>query len=158
MSDPSTTNYTVTVAVALISSGGLWTILQTLLTRRERKDKQRREMREDEQAEKDRSDLLAEAQRTAQQTALESADKRYNNLEKDYDSCRRGLGEVRDAAACLIDVMDGLMMKLEPNGQNWHITMETAEVASVRSSINEARRHLLYFTDWKAPFKDEGKK
>lgn len=131
-----------TASVALISSGGLWGLFQTVLSRRERKiDTLNRE-----QAETDRAELLATAQSTAQRTALASQDVRYANLNSDYQACRQGLNEVRDASSLIIDVFDEVMMKLRPtrtNSATFTLTMETDEVTRVRESISEARRHLL---------------
>lgn len=163
----ATVNFAETVAAAVISSGGLWGLVQTFVSRRERKikadnavDKARQDELDREQAEKDRHDLLAEAQSTAQRTALDSSAIRYTNLETDYLACRRGLNEVRDAAALIIDVFDNVMMKLRPtraNSETFTVTMEASEVTEVRRSISEARRHLLYFnyTAWKVPLEED---
>lgn len=156
MSDVAATgSILVTLFVSIASSSGIWGTLQYVLSRRERKDKQRKEKRDEDKAEKDRSDLLAEAQRMAQQTALDSADTRYKNLESDYGACRRGLGEVREAAACLIDVVESMMMKMVVTDESYSLTLEFREVVEVRKSITDARRHLLFFTDWKVPLKYE---
>jgi hypothetical protein len=131
-----------TVGAAVVSSGGLWTIMNTILSRRERKI----DVLNREQAETDRAELLAEAQSTAQRTALESNADRYKNLATDYQACRDGLNEVRDAASLIIDVFDEVMMKLRPtraNSETFTLTMEAVEVTKVRGSISEARRHLL---------------
>lgn len=165
----ATVTFAETVSAALLSSGGLWGVLQTVLTRRERKlkqdnavDKARQDELDREQAEKNRNDLLAESQSIAQRTALESSASRYKNLETDYLACRQGLNEVRDAASLLIDVFDDVMMKLRPtraNSETFTVTMGTDEVTKVRRSISEARRHLLYFNfaAWKVPLEGEPK-
>lgn len=165
----ATVTFAETVSAAILSSGGLWGLLQTVLTRRERKikqdnavDKARQDEIDRERAEKDRHDLLAEAQSTAQRTALDSSAVRYQNLETDYLACRQGLNEVRDAASLLIDVFDNVMMKLRPtraNSETFTVTMEAAEVTKVRRSISEARRHLLYFNfaAWKVPLEGDPK-
>jgi hypothetical protein len=153
-----------TVGASVLSSGGLWGVLQAILSRRERKirlrkavtDAQQGEL-DREQKEKDRSDLLAESQSTAQRTALESADIRYKNLEIDYTACRTGLNEIRDAAGILIDLFDNVMMKMRPGrppgATTFTVTLQADEVIEIRRSISEARRHLLYF-DWKVPPKN----
>lgn len=131
-----------TVGVAVFSSGGLWALFQTVLSRRERKI----DVLKREQAETDRDELLAAAQSTAQTTALNSQEIRYTNLNADYQACRDGLNEVRDASALIIDVFDDVMMKLRPtraNSATFTLTMEAVEVTRVRGSISEARRHLL---------------
>lgn len=151
----------ITVGTAVISSGLGVYVLQWFLTRKQR------QRDEDKQIEKDRIDrerekgehrkLLAEAQSVAQRTALDSAATRYTGLENDYRLCREGLRDVRDAAGLLIDVFESLLMKMQPldKGESYSITLQAAEIIEVRHSIAEARRHLLYFTDWKAPLRDE---
>lgn len=146
------------VVAAVLSSGVLWGVLQTFINRHERKTRRRQGELDREQKEIDRSDLLAEAQSISQRTALESANIRYKNMETDYIACRRGLGEIRDAAALIIDVFDNVMMKLRPtrgNSESFTVTLQAAEVLEVRRSIGEARRHLLYFTDWKVTLEDD---
>jgi hypothetical protein len=132
--NPSTTSYLVTLAVAILSSGGL----QYVLNRKQRKDQERRESKQEEKEEKkdrddverreiDRRELLATAQATAQRAALESADQRYVVLEKDYEKCRKGLDNLSQATGLLIDVVETVLVPMQPE---------------VKRAINEARRHL----------------
>ena len=155
----SSGNITVitTIFTAILSSGILVTGIQMVSGRRERKHKLRQAEIDRDQAEKDRGEMLAEAQATAQRTALESEAKRYGNLERDYENCRRGLGEVRSAAAILIDVFETMMMKLRPirGGEAFTLTLHQSEVTEARKSIQDARRHLLYFTDLNLRFPHE---
>lgn len=162
-----TITFAETVAIAVISSGGIWRLAQSFTNRRERRaradnaiTKARQDELDREQAEKDRNDLLAESQSIAQRTALESSALRYKNLETDYLACRQGLNEVRDAASLLIDVFDNVMMKLRPtraNSETFTLTLQASEVIEVRRSISEARRHLLYFNvaAWKVPLEGD---
>jgi hypothetical protein len=153
MSDTGST--VVTVAVALLSSGGLFTTFQFFLTKAERKreaektkrdeDKQaEKDQREGERAEVDRRELLADAQSTAQRVALESADKRYGDLHRDYQECRTILVELRNATGLLIDAFERVLIRLRPNGEDGMYTtnIDLSELGEARRTINEARRNL----------------
>jgi hypothetical protein len=153
MSDTGST--VVTVAVALLSSGGLFTTFQFFLTKAERKreaektkrdeDKQaEKDQREGERAEVDRRELLADAQSTAQRVALESADKRYGDLHRDYQECRTILVELRNATGLLIDTFERVLIRLRPNGEDGMYTtqIDLSELGEARRTINEARRNL----------------
>jgi hypothetical protein len=153
MSDTGST--VVTVAVALLSSGGLFTTFQFFLTKAERKreaektkrdeDKQaEKDQREGERAEVDRRELLADAQSTAQRVALESADKRYGDLHRDYQECRTILVELRNATGLLIDAFERILIRLRPNGEGEVYTtqIDLSELGEARRVINEARRNL----------------
>jgi hypothetical protein len=155
MSDTgNTVSYAVTVAVAMLSSGGLFTMFQFFLTKAERKKDREKEKRDDDkQAEKDRRDsekaevdrreLLADAQATAQHVALESADKRYGDLHRDYQECRTILVELRGATALLIEIFERFLIRLNSNGNGGYTAdLDVSELGEARRTINEARRNL----------------
>jgi hypothetical protein len=142
------------IIAALISSGGL----QWFLGRRERKKQEEKERREEEkQAEKDkdegerrdvdRRELLAKAQAAAQEAALASSDRRYNQLDEDYRRCREGLVDLSQATDLMINLFEKIIIRLEPasrgeNNQKFTVELELAEVNEVRVAISAARRHL----------------
>lgn len=145
-----------TVAIAVVSGPASWGILQHFLTRRRRKEdaeKQEernreaveKEHRERLKAEDDRRELLSEAQRTAQVTALESANARYTDLKTDYVECRAALVQIRDAASLLINVFESFLFKMQAAGENaetYTAVVQLSELGEARRAINEARRHL----------------
>jgi hypothetical protein len=135
--NPSTGSYFVTIAVAMISSGGLWGLLQWFLGRRQRANQQHRE-------DVHEGELLAKARAVAQRTALDSASERYERLDDDYEKCRQGLANLSEATYAMIDAVEKIMVRLRPNGDNeTYITkLSLTEIGEVRRSINEARRHL----------------
>ncbi|MCX8559750.1 hypothetical protein OS122_02405 [Mycolicibacterium mucogenicum] len=61
------------------------------------------------QAEKDRQVLLAESQRIAQQTALDSANATVAQVERRCNKCIEELQELRDITGQLIDRLEELM-------------------------------------------------
>lgn len=160
MSDTGTIlNYVITVGVAVLSSGGL----QYILTRGQRKKAEVKALRDEEKAKRDeekqekkdrddiesreidRRDFLSQAQATAQRTALESADKRYSELAKDYEHCRTGLLDLSEATSLMIEAFEKIMYRLRPNGDNtekYTAELDLNEIGEVRRKINEARRHL----------------
>jgi hypothetical protein len=153
MSDSTTGSYVATVAVAMLSSGGLFTTFQFFLTKAERKKEREKERRdEDKQAEKDRREsekaevdrreLLADAQTTAQRAALESADRRYEDLHRDYQDCRTILVELRGATGLLIEVFERILFRLLPSGDKYTTELDLGELGEARRAINEVRRNL----------------
>jgi hypothetical protein len=138
-----------TIAAAVISSGVIVTALQHFLARGQRKRAEEKddakEQLKRERAEDERRELLAEAQRTAQRTALESSDKRYNDLKIDYTDMRSGLSGLRDATAALINVFEGFLIRMRPGADNeetYTAILQLGELGDARRAINEARRHL----------------
>lgn len=82
----------VTVLVAILGSGGLWTTLQQFKDRNTRKQEQRaaaaRESAEQERASVTKAQMLAEAQALAQKTALDSAHTAYESVRDQCDACQ----------------------------------------------------------------------
>lgn len=144
MSSGSPAEFAITIATSVIGSGALWGSMQWFLTRHQRGAQERKDEAQERKDEVDRHELLAKAQQTAQQTALESADKRYGELEKDYEKCRTGLLDLSQATGLLIDVFEKILYRLRPNGEPDKVTTELHlnEVGEMRRVINEARRHL----------------
>jgi uncharacterized protein HemX len=154
MSDTSNNlSLVAAVVVALISSGGL----QWFLGRRERKKQEERDRRDEEKREKkdeddaekrevDRRELLSKAQAAAQEAALASSDRRYNQLDEDYRRCREGLVDLSQATDLMINLFEKIIIRLEPTSrgenQKFTVELELAEVNEVRVAISAARRHL----------------
>jgi hypothetical protein len=140
----------VTIAVAALSSGSLWGLLQFLLSRRTRKRQNEKDQealirakREARDSEEQRIELLAEAQATAQRTALESAAERFDSLDKDFRECREGLREVRGVAFLLADAMNVFMSRVQVTAGNEYTAVLTAdEVEKARFAIERARQRL----------------
>lgn len=153
MSDTGTTaSYVVTVAIAIISGGGLNWILtyrqrkkieaQDERDRKKREEKEKTDRRENDRRE---TELLAEAQAVSQRTALASEAKRYGTLEKDYQACRNGLEKLSQATSSMIDAFEKIMIRLHPHGEDdmtYVAELTVNEIGEVRRSINAARRHL----------------
>jgi hypothetical protein len=139
-----------TIFIAVLSSGSLWGLLQFLLSRRTRKQQGAKDAealsrakREARDAEEQRVELLAEAQATAQRTALESAAERFDSLDKDFRECREGLRDVRSVAFLLADAMNLFMSRVRPTGDNEYTAVFTAdEVTKARFAIEQARERL----------------
>lgn len=151
----------IPIASGILSGPILWGGLTHILTRRREKERVEREQREHERLiEKDETDreeranerrmLLAQAQATAQETALRSADERYQMLHEDYDTIRKTTIALRDSMWQLIDVLEGFVRKLRPvtNGsaiegaQAYVAEVTTDEYGDARRAINEARSRL----------------
>jgi hypothetical protein len=140
-----------TIVLAILSSGSIWGFLQFVLSRRTRKQQhlkdaealnQARRVARD--AEEQRVELLAEAQATAQRTALESAAERFDSLDKDYRECREGLREVRGVAFLLVDAMNVIMSRVQATkGADEYTAVLTADdVGKARFAIEQARQRL----------------
>lgn len=151
MSSGSPAEFAITIATSVVGSGALWGSMQWFLTRHQRQEQDRKDARLEvkerddiERREVDRRELLAKAQSTAQRAALESADKRYGELEKDYEKCRTGLLDLSQATGLLIDVFEKFLSRLRPNGdpEKYTTELDLNEIGEVRRGINEARRHL----------------
>jgi hypothetical protein len=125
----------VTVAVAVVSSGGLWGFMQFIVGRR---SEAARQIAEREQRDSDRNTLLAEAQRTAQTTALESVGKANKVLKETCDDClsklhkmeRRDLRRDRIEDA-MLDAMVEVVPLLPADGE---------QTAALRAAIRTARQ------------------
>lgn len=126
----------IVISAATISSGpAFWGLIQWLRNRRGDKALAAREQQAQEKAkvkaEIDKADLLAEAQRTAQQTALDSANSVIERVEKDCQNCRDELHGLRDIMGKLIDAIEALMDE------------DTATTrADARATIRLARRAM----------------
>ena len=145
-----------TVLASILSSTGLWGAIQLLLTRRQRREEnekkklaeQKAELLESERREsreQERREMLAEAQATAQVTALNSAKERYEGLQADYQACRTDLDELRDATWGLVGIIESLLIRLQPHGEDEGVlvaSIDTSQLGEMRRSINEVRRHL----------------
>lgn len=144
MSSGSSVEFALTLATSVVGNGVLWGSMQWFLTRHQRGAQERKDEAQERKDEVDRHELLAKAQQTAQQTALESADKRYGELEKDYEKCRTGLLDLSQATGLLIDVFEKILYRLRPNGEpeKYIAELDLSEIGEVRRGINEARRHL----------------
>ena len=137
------------IAASVGSSTVIWGLLQWLLTVKERGTKrkleEKQEIRRDEHEAKQRLELLAEAQATAQRTALESANERYLALQHDYENMRSGLREIKKASALMLNAFEGFLLRLRPNddGKTYSAIIEMTEVELARRTIVEARDHLF---------------
>lgn len=125
----------VTVAVAVVSSGGLWGFMQFVVGRR---SEAARQIAEREQRDTDRSKLLAAAQQTAQQTALESVGKVNRVLEKQCSDCLGKLRKMerRDQRRDRIeDAMLDAMVEVVPL-----LPADGEQTAALRAAIRTARQ------------------
>jgi len=153
--------FVVTIVGALVSGPGVWGIISHFMTkkrtlreeeRQEEKDRVDRQRIEDERRElleraaDERRELLSAAQTAAQKAALDSSDKRFDDLHDDYKNCQTALTTVREVTWLLIDVLEGFMMRLQPIGDNgaeeYTVTVRLAEVGQARRAITEARNRL----------------
>lgn len=162
----SSVPYIVTILVAVFSSAGFWGVVTWLLGIRERRrkakeqaeedakqkeeEKEARERRErEEREENDRKalefqQLLSQAQKQAQITALESADQRYAALHDDYARCCDGLKEIRKASFKILDALETVAGKLQrhEDGESYVAVITASEVIEIRDNIREARDTL----------------
>lgn len=99
-------NQLVVAALTIASGPVFWGFLQWLISRKGEKAKAAKQQQADEkasaQAEIDKAALLAEAQRTAQRTALESADRAISSVQAECDKCSRRLDKVEQVCENLI--------------------------------------------------------
>lgn len=144
-------SYVATVIAAVLSSSGIWGVIQLVLQRRSRRADLVKEARDQRQAqieairqEEDRAELLAEAQSVAQRSALESAAGRYDALNKDYMECREGLRQIRSVTYLLVDAFVAMLgqMRPDPDGATYTARYTLEEIAKAHVAIDEARRHL----------------
>jgi hypothetical protein len=137
------------IVASVGSSTVIWGLLQWFLATRERNAKRRvdekQEVQRDEREAKRRIELLAEAQATAQRTALDSANERYLALQHDYEQMRSGLREIKKASALMLNAFEGFLLRLRPNsdGETYSAIIEVTEVDLARRTIHEAREHLF---------------
>lgn len=104
----------IVVALATIASGpAFWGLVQWIRGRKGAKAQAAKDQQADEkanrQAEIDRANLLAEAQRTAQKTALESANAAYSNVQKECDKCNKRLETVERRCEALITATEAFI-------------------------------------------------
>lgn len=141
-----------TVATAVISSGGVWRLASMFTNRRERKiaaDNATTKAKQDElireRMERERADLLAQSQSTAQRTALDSANARFSDLQMDHISTRKDLSELRQSTSLLINAFERFMMHMRPtaDGTAYQMTLQNEEIDIARNTIQEARSHLF---------------
>lgn len=101
--------------------------------------------RDEEQAAKDREELLAEAQNTAQRTALDSANSRYSALQEDYRVMRTDLRGLRESNSLLINAFEGFLLRMRPtdDGKSYQVILPAEEMIIARNTIMEARRLLF---------------
>lgn len=118
----------ITVVVALLSSGGLWTFLQFVVGRRA--EAARREAEKQDRND-ERKVLLADAQAVAQQTALDSAGRALALVNQRCDTCFDELHALRGAAENLIDSIEVFVADESP-----------ANRRSVRAMIRALRQVL----------------
>jgi hypothetical protein len=151
-------NDVIPVVTAVVSGPLVWGALQQIMTRkRSSQEEARKQLQHDQQLEKEREErqlkaderreLLAEAQATAQRTALASADDRYEALHEDFTSCRTSLVEVREVAWLLVDLFEQFLGRAttESDGygdKRYVVTLQLADLGEARRGINEARRRL----------------
>lgn len=144
--------YIISIVSAIMSSGVIWSVLQWFMQKRQRKLQGIKDEAEAQKADldakkarEDREELLAEAQSTAQRTALESANERYLNLQRDYTDMRLNMRELRQSTALLIDAFEGFLVRMKPTeaGDGYSAIVQTAEVDIARATIIKAREHLF---------------
>lgn len=104
----------VTIVVAVVSSGGLWTFLQFVVGRRSEAARQEaeKENRRDE-----RTKMLADAQAVAQQTALDSADRALASVNRRCTECVDELHKLREATGDLIDRFEFFLDDASPENR-----------------------------------------
>ena len=147
--------FLITVFTSVFGSSGLWLMVQFFLTRRHRELEARRTEVETKRQqewddlrrtreEQDRRALLAEAQATAQQTALESADSRYKDLRADYTTNKEELTAIRSATWTLASVLEMILVRMKPNGEEnrFSLVLSSEELDRTRNAV-DAARHLL---------------
>lgn len=141
-------NVMVTVALAVITSAGFWSILQLIITRKGRIAEISRQDAETEHirqtvltSEVERKKLITEVE----SAALASADRRYAHLRDDYDEIKGYYKEQREALVTVVDVLDTLVfrMRAAPDSHD-QITLSVSsnEFLTARSALVEARKHL----------------
>lgn len=143
-------NYAVVVAVALVSSTAFWAFLQFVVNRRGTKAiaaKQEAEAESTrEQAAKVRDERIALAQEAAHkayQDAEASYARRYRNLEQDYDTCRSGLTEIREAVRPLLVAIEKILYRvLHDEGDVVNVSVTREEINAVSQAVSDARHHL----------------
>ena len=143
-------NYAVVILLAVVSGTGGWATLQFVLNRRGVKAAAAKEeaeaevrRREAAKAEAERIAFLQEIERKAYAAAEASQARRYSTLEQDYNDCRSGLRELRDAVRPLITILDAIMARIWPQeGQDVSISVTYAEAVTVRRALEEAHRHV----------------
>jgi hypothetical protein len=159
----ATPTFLESTITAVVSSGALWGGVQWFLNRKQRKAEEERKKVEAHNAleedrvrrlrvEAERREVLAEAQRTAQRTALESANRRYEDLWSDHlalrednAECRSGLASLRNATWLLINVFDDFLRRLQPSTadhETYTLVLHLTELGEARRAINDARRLL----------------
>ena len=147
----STASPWATIVLAVLSSGSIWGFLQFLLSRRTRKQQHLKDTealnqakRVARDAEEQRVELLAEAQATAQRTALESAAERFDALDEDFRACREGLREVRGVAFLLVDAINVILGRVQAaRGTDEYTAVLTAgDVEKARFALDQARQRL----------------
>lgn len=153
--NPQTTTFLVTILASLLTSSALWGGIQFWLTRRQRRAEQRKiddetqrnselDQIRRERAEDDRRALLAEAQATAQRTALESAEARYQDLKTDYTAARNTLSSIREATWTLISLFETILARMEhvTADETYSIVMTSQELLEAQQTVGAARRQL----------------
>jgi hypothetical protein len=147
------TDYALTILVALLTSIAFPGVVVVFLIRREhkrdleerREDDERRSEAEAKTNEELRRKLAVETQEIAHRSAIASANERYETLEKDYDACRSGLVELREAAALVIDVFERFLVRMRPKADStdlYSIDLLLSDIGDARRAINETRRHM----------------
>lgn len=148
-------NYAVTILVALVSGGGGLGIVQLFLTRTGRKAEISRQAAETErlrnesakakeETEANNRKILAAAQIAAQQAALESSDRRFNQVQSDYENLRVRQGDLRSATEELVEIVEQLLSSAGVPTRSTSVTINItwSIYKEARSAIKRARDHL----------------
>lgn len=139
------------VATSIFSSSGIWAVLQTVMTRRERKEKARNDQTKAEndeleklKRERENEQWLGDAQVKVQRAALDSANSRYAALHDDYTAVRNEMKAVRAATGLTIEALSSVLDKFLPTdtGDTFSAVMKRGEMNNVRKTIGQARSQL----------------
>jgi DNA repair ATPase RecN len=105
----------VTVFVAIAGSTGFWGVLQLFINRKGRKADAAKQVADNEHT---RNLLLADAQAIAQKTALDSAERSYQQVRRECGECRTELRQMREATETLIVAIEEFaLVDLGPEGK-----------------------------------------
>jgi hypothetical protein len=121
--------------ITIASGTGFWGFVQWARERKGAKARAAKEQQAEEnaakQAEVDKATLLADAQRVAQTTALNSADVAFRQVSKRCDECLEELHGLRDITGRLVDAVEALMQADTPESR-----------AQARAAIRLARNAM----------------
>lgn len=138
----------VTIAVAVISSTGGYSIFQFIFNRTGRKAEIARTHAETEKLQQEvglvQAQWLIEAHKAVQQETRDAADVRYHNLYEDYKTSSDQLKGLRRVTIALVYATDVILQRFRPgrNGDNHTCVITAAEYAAAQAAVAAAREAL----------------